>query len=114
MPRNRTYWNVLEAHIRKNPNDLLGMHSTIGANELRRIALSVARYAKIQKNRDGTIIYIVRKLSELRKRGFIESLSYDARTGLCYITEPIWSQLKWQPITADELSPTKGARDGRA
>lgn len=103
MPRNRDYWNILEAHIRENPHDLLGMRSTIGANELRRLALLVARYAKIHKDRGNTINYINRKLSELRDRGFIEALGYDACEGLCSLTEPVWDQLDWEPITAGDI-----------
>jgi hypothetical protein len=104
MPRNRDYWNILEAHIRANPSDLLGMNSTIGANEIRRLALLVARYAKIHKDRDRTVDYSIRKLTELRDRGFLESLGYDACKGLCFLTQPVWDQLGWEPVTADELT----------
>lgn len=94
----------MEAHIREGSSDLLGMNSTIGANELRKLSLLVARHAKIHKDRARTISYTVRKLSELRERGFVESMGMDALHGICHLTAPVWDQLDWQPITADELS----------
>ena len=79
------------------------MNSTIGANELRKLALLVARYAKINKGRDRTIDYMVRKLSQLCENGFIEAHSPEARKGICALTQPVWSQLNWQPVEANEL-----------
>jgi hypothetical protein len=103
MARNRDYWNALEAHIRSDPHGLFGMSSTVGANELRRLAPLIARYAKIHKDRDATIKYIVRKLSALRDKGFIEALGPPARAGICELITPIWSWIDWSPIEAKEL-----------
>ncbi len=103
MPRDRTYWNVLEAHIRSNPHDLLGMNSSHGANELRKVALLVARYAKINKGRDKTINYMIKRLTLLHKGGFIEALNFDARESLCSLTVPVWNQLDWKPIELSDL-----------
>lgn len=106
MPRNRDYWNILEAHIRSNPHDLLGMNSTHGANELRRLAKLIARHAKIHKSRTGTIDYTVKKLEELTESGFIEALGPGARKGICELTVSVWDHLSWDPIRPEELRPT--------
>ena len=103
MARDRSYWNALELHIRSNPNDLLGMNSTIGANELRRLAPLIARYAKIHKDRDATIIYITRKLTDLRVKGFIEALGPPATAGLCSLITPIYTWIDWDPIGPNDF-----------
>lgn len=106
MPRNRDYWNILEAHIRSKPHSLFGMNSTIGANELRKLAKLIARHAKIHKDRERTVTYTVNKLKALKESGFIEALGPGARQGICELTTPVWPQLDWEPITADELQPS--------
>lgn len=113
MPRNRDYWNVLEAHIRSNPHDLLGMNSTHGANALRRLAKLIARYAKIHKSRPDTISYTIRKMGELKESGFVESLGPGARKGICELTVPVWDQLGWDPVRPEELQPS-GDNNGKA
>lgn len=108
MPRNRTYWNVLEAHIRNGMHDLHGMNSARGANQLRILTKLIARHAKIHKDRQQTIKYTIRKLCEIKLSGYIEVFGFDAREGLCNLTAPIWSQLGWDPIKPEEIDPTGG------
>jgi hypothetical protein len=98
MPRNRDYWNTLEAHIRSNPHDLLGMNSTHGANALRRLSKLVARHAKIHKSRSRTVEYTITKLEELKESGFVESLGPGACQGICELTAPVWEILDWDPL----------------
>lgn len=90
MPRNRDDWNILESHIRDSSHDLLGMNSTIGANQIRKLSKLIYRHVKIHKDRDLTIVYIDRKLIELREAGFIEAYGSGALAGLFGLLQPIW------------------------
>lgn len=105
MPRNRDYLNELEAHIRSNPNDLLGMNSTIGANALRKVVLLIARHAKIHKDRKLLVEYSIKKLTELKQNGFIEVFNPIAREKLCELLTPIWKRTVLDPLVSSELTP---------
>jgi len=108
VPRNRDYWNALEAHIRTNPHDLYGMGSTHGANALRRLAKLIARHAKIHKSREDTIAYAHSKLADLHATGYIQALSPGACKGICELIAPIYDFNGWKPIEADELLTAGG------
>lgn len=91
MPRNRQYWNVLEEYIRSNPHDLLGMRTVVGANQIRRLVILIARHVRIHKNKDLAIAYVYKKLKDLHDKGFPEIMGSAALSGLFKLLDPIWS-----------------------
>lgn len=112
MPRNRDDWNILESHIRDSSHDLLGMNSTLGANQIRKLSKLIYRHVKIHKDRDLTIEYIDRKLNELREAGFIEAYGSGALDGLFGLLHPIWDfTSEVAPISPQDL-PGYGEQDG--